>query len=135
MDAFIAVFEHGDYLGALVATVASFALGFVWYHPATFGTMWMKGVGMTEEKAQSGNMPVIFGLTAVVTYLAALAVSLFARDAVSGLEYGIFVGFFFSGTSYVMHTLFEQRPGKVIALGVAHDVVHFGIIGLLVGVI
>ncbi len=45
--------------------------GFVWYNPKVFGTAWMKASGMTEEKAQSANMPVIFGLTLVFGVLLA----------------------------------------------------------------
>ncbi len=135
MEMFKAVFEHGDYLGAGLGTLATFALGFVWYHPKTFGTMWMKAVGMTEEKLAKGNMAAIFGTTFVVTFLAGLALSIGIDSAMDGLKMGIFVGFFFSGTSYVMHTMFEQRPANVVALGVAHDVIHFAILGLIIGLV
>ncbi len=135
MELITNVFENGNYLGALVATVASFALGFVWYHPKTFGTMWMKGVGMTEEKAKQGNMAAIFGTTAVVTFLAALAITAFVRDAgaVDGLKFGLFVGIFWGATTHVMHSVFEQRGASTIGLGVAHDIVHFGLVGLVAG--
>ena len=129
------VFEHGNYLGALAATVASFALGFVWYHPKTFGTMWMEGVGMTEEKAKQGNMAAIFATTAVVTFLAALAITAFVGKggAVDGLKFGLLVGIFWGATTHVMHSVFEQRSAKVIGLGVAHDIVHYAIVGLVAG--
>ena len=135
MEFITGIFEHGNYLAALVATVASFALGFVWYHPAVFGKMWMEGVGLTEAEANSGNMPVIFGVTAVVTFLAALAISALGGggSAVDGLKFGLMVGIFWCATNHVMHTIFEQRAGKIIALGAAHDVVHYGLIGLIVG--
>lgn len=38
-------------------------VGFFWYGKALFGNAWMAATGLTEEKAQSGNMLLIFGLT------------------------------------------------------------------------
>lgn len=55
----------------LVAALSSFVVGFIWYNPKVFGTIWMNETGMTEEKAQKGNMAKIFGLTFV--YSAMLA--------------------------------------------------------------
>ena len=45
-----------NFLAVLVAALSSFVVGFVWYNPKVFGTIWMNEVGMTEEKAKQGNM-------------------------------------------------------------------------------
>lgn len=37
-------------------------VGAIWYSNALFGKAWFKASGMTEEKMQSGNMALIFGL-------------------------------------------------------------------------
>ena len=136
MEFITGVFEHGDYLAALVATLASFALGFVWYNPKVFGTVWMEGVGLTPDDAKKANMPVIFGANFVVTFLAALAISaLFTRYAspVEGLKAGLLVGIFWGATTHVMHTLYELRSARTVAIGALHDVVHFGLMGLVLG--
>lgn len=135
MEFITGVFQHGNYLAAAIATLATFALGFVWYHPAVFGTIWMKGIGMTAEDAKKGNMPAIFGVTAVVTFLAALAISAMGGggDAVAGLKFGLMVGIFWCATNHVMHAMFEQRPANVVVLGAAHDIVQYGLLGLIVG--
>jgi hypothetical protein len=52
-----------NFLAVLVAALSSFVVGFIWYNPKVFGTIWMKEIGMTEEKAKTGNMAKIFGLT------------------------------------------------------------------------
>ena len=54
------------FLAVLVAALSSFVVGFVWYNPKIFGTIWMNETGMTEEKAKQGNMAKIFGLTFVL---------------------------------------------------------------------
>ena len=53
----------------LVAALSSFVVGFVWYNPKVFGTIWMNEIGMTEEKAKQGNMAKIFGLTFIFAFM------------------------------------------------------------------
>lgn len=48
-------------------------IGFIWYSKALFGNAWMAASGMTEEKASSGNMFLIFGLTYVLSLLLSFA--------------------------------------------------------------
>ncbi|WP_367277992.1 DUF1761 domain-containing protein [Flavobacterium sp.] len=55
----------------LMAALSSFVVGFIWYNPKVFGTIWMKEIGMTEEQAQKGNMIKIFGLTFVYSFMIA----------------------------------------------------------------
>lgn len=58
-------------LAILVAALSSFAVGFIWYNPKVFGTIWMKEIGMSEEQAQKGNMLKILGLTFVYAFMLA----------------------------------------------------------------
>ena len=60
-----------NFLAILVAALSSFVVGFIWYNPKVFGTIWMKEIGMTEESAKKGNMIKIFGLTFVFAFMLA----------------------------------------------------------------
>lgn len=64
-----------NFYAILAATLVSLVVGFVWYNPKVFGTIWMKETGMTEEKAQQGNMAKIFGLTIVYSFLISFMLS------------------------------------------------------------
>lgn len=64
-----------NFYAVLVAAFSSFVVGFVWYNPKVFGTIWMQETGMTEEKAQKGNRIKIFGLTFVYSFLLAFMMS------------------------------------------------------------
>lgn len=48
-------------------------VGFIWYNPKVMGAAWMKETGMTEEKAQQGNMLVTFGMAYVFALFASVA--------------------------------------------------------------
>lgn len=52
-----------NFLALLVAALSTVAVGFIWYNPRVFGTIWMKESGMTEEKMKGSNMAMIFGLS------------------------------------------------------------------------
>jgi hypothetical protein len=47
--------------------------GFIWYHPKVLGKPWMEGAGLTEESAKTMNMPLVFGLTYVFSFLIAIS--------------------------------------------------------------
>ncbi len=61
-------------IAVLVASLVTLLVGFVWYNPKVFGTIWMKETGMTEEKAKKSNMIKIFGLTIFYSLLLSSAV-------------------------------------------------------------
>ncbi len=68
-------------------------VGAIWYSNALFGKAWMRSSGMTEEKVQSGNMVVIFGLTYVFGILLSMAM----------LTWGIH--------QFTTQSLFAMQPG------------------------
>lgn len=61
-------------IAVLVAALATLLVGFVWYNPKVFGTVWMRESGMTEEKAKQGNMLKIFGFTILFSLMISFAV-------------------------------------------------------------
>jgi hypothetical protein len=59
-----------------VAALVPMILGFIWYHPNVMGKAWMDASGMTDEKIKSGNMPLIFGVSYLLSCF--LASSMFS---------------------------------------------------------
>lgn len=60
-----------NWLAIIVAALVPTVIGFVWYNPKVFGNAWMKAAGMTDEKIKGGNMPVIFGVSLVLSVMLA----------------------------------------------------------------
>lgn len=58
-------------LAVLAAASSSFIVGFIWYNPKVFGTIWMKEAGLTQEQVEKGNILKIFGLTFVYAFMLA----------------------------------------------------------------
>jgi hypothetical protein len=54
-----------------IAALIPLILGNIWYHKKVFGNAWMASAEISEERAQSGNMVRIIGLTYLFSILAA----------------------------------------------------------------
>ncbi len=64
-----------NWIATLVAALIPTAVGFVWYNPRVFGNAWTKASEMTEEKMKGANMGLIFGVSFVLSFLAAAAMN------------------------------------------------------------
>lgn len=61
-----------NWIALLLAALMPLIVGFVWYHPKVFGNAWMAAAGLTEESLKGANMLKIFGLTYLLSFMAAL---------------------------------------------------------------
>jgi hypothetical protein len=66
-----------NFKAIFVAAFSSFIVGFIWYNPKVFGTIWMNETGMTEEKARQSSMLKVFGLTFVLSFMLAFIMPTF----------------------------------------------------------
>src|SRR5690606_37759513 len=105
------------YLHILVAALAAFALGAIWYS-FLFGKIWMKELGFTEESIRSSgaNMGVIFGSTLVLTIIMAFGIAVLIQlhqvpniTWMVGLRIGLLTGLFFVATSMAINYLYQRR--------------------------
>lgn len=64
-----------NWIAIIVAALVPTVIGFIWYNPKVFGTAWMKASGMTEEKIKSGNMPVIFGVSLLLSIMLSMSMT------------------------------------------------------------
>lgn len=150
---------HFNLYAILAATLVSLVVGFVWYNPKVFGTIWMNETGMTEEKAQKGNMIKIFGLTIIYSFLISFmlsgmvihqagAVQLVGgnendatliefmkgkEDAFRSFKHGALHGFI-TGLLFVLpitaiNSLFEQKSWKYILVTAGYWIVTLTIMG------
>ena len=58
-----------NFMALLLAALSTLIVGFLWYHPKVFGTIWMKESGTTEEKMNNSNLLVIFIVSIFYAFL------------------------------------------------------------------
>jgi len=123
-----------NYLAVLAAAVATFALGGIWYSPALFGKVWQREAGVTEEKMKSANIGLIFGLTFVLSLIAAWVFALFLgpRPPMAlGLGAGFSAGLCWVAASLGINYLFERKSLKLWLINGGYHTLQFTIIGLI----
>jgi Protein of unknown function (DUF1761) len=78
-----------NFIAMLVAALVPLALGFVWYHKSVFGNVWMSTSGVTDDMIKTSNMPMIFGVSFLMSLILAYAMNVISHhDAfVSGAMY------------------------------------------------
>ncbi|MGE0354015.1 MAG: DUF1761 domain-containing protein [Gemmatimonadales bacterium] len=125
-----------NWLAVIVAAVATFILGGLWYGPL-FGKAWMAASGVTEERARQGNPAVIFGLSFVLQLVAAIVLAMFIgpeADLTFSLLAGLSVGAFWVATAFGVVYLFERRPLGHWVVNALYQIVAFTLMGGILGV-
>ena len=146
----------------IAATFVTLIIGFFWYSPKVFGTIWMKECGITEEKAKQFNMLKVFGLTIVYSFMLAFilptivnhqmgAMGLFDgnpknpvyielmkthgnvyRSFKHGALHGFFAGLFIALPMTAINGLFEQKSWKYILINAGYWIVSLTIMGAII---
>jgi len=123
-----------NWLAVVVAAIACFLLGGLWYSPVLFGKAWQRETGLTDEKLKNGNMAMIFGLSFVLAFLAAWNFANFLGprpSLVFGTAVGFSAGLLWVASSFGINYLFERKSFKLFAINGGYHTLQFTIIGLV----
>ena len=129
-----------NWLAIAIAFVAAFIASFIWFGPKTFYPIWWQAMGRTpEDTPGSSSMGVVFGLTALSTFIYTVVTAWVvhvagAHSLGAGAVTGFIIGAGVAATSSLGHRLFAGHGLKVWAIEVGSDVLNFVIIGAIVGV-
>lgn len=124
-----------SWLGVLLAAVAFFAVGAVWYG-LLFSKPWMRLSGVTEEAARESNLALIYGVTGLLGLVSAIGLAaLLGADptATAGLGVGLGVGVLIVAPALLILSLYERKPLGLWALNAGYNVVGFAVMGLVIG--
>ena len=129
-----------NFLALVVAAIASFALGAVWYSPVLFAKSWQNALGFTEENFKRGNMAMIFGSSFLLILLMNFGLAVIlqghaGRDvtALSGAIYGFLIGLFFVATSIGINMLYQRKSFTLWAIDAGYQVLFLALGGAILG--
>jgi hypothetical protein len=137
---FIAEIQNLNYIAVVIATIASYVLGFVWYHWAVFGEAWASALGLTKEEADNTEglggafaISLVSGLTK--TILIALLMSATNTSGVlDGAFFGTVIATAFTVTSLGYYNGFARTSSKLTLINSAHSFVELALIGTIIGI-
>jgi hypothetical protein len=130
-----------NWVAVLLATVASMAVGMVWYAKPVFGKMWMDLVKLSDKDQQKGaamaiGQALVAGvltayILAHVTYISQSFFGVSYMESALNTAFWLWLGV--CATTVVTNNAFEQRRKKLTLLTVAHHLVSFLAMGLVLG--
>ena len=125
-----------NWIAILLCAVSSLVLGGIWYSPALFAKPWQRAAGLSDEAAKSGSMATIFGLTFVLSLVAATVFAMFlGRDFGLGpaIGAGASAGLCWVAASYGITYLFERRPLNLWLINGGYHTLQFTLFGAILG--
>ena len=123
-----------NWLGIIVATVAAFFIGFLWYG-LIFAEKWMALTGVTEEG--SGD-PVWMALGVVQTFVTMVGLGWFiARDGspgwMAGLKIGLVAGVCFALMTSAYGFIYQTSDLGLLPIDWSHLLVVYALGGAIIG--
>ena len=133
------VFSHLPWLAILVAGVAYFALGAVWYS-FIFKNAWIKasGVNVNDPNMKKGVAQTMLA-SLVLMIVASLGLALFLSKTgvdswMTGAKVGLVAGVCFSATSICISYLYEKRPWMLHFINAGYNVAGCVVAGIILAV-
>ena len=133
-------FAGVNYLAVLVAAVASFMFGAVWY--GVLGKPWMAALGKTEEDIKNSGrpMPLLFAITfiaqLVMAYVLAGSIGHLGPGNVTllnGIISGAFMWVGFVATTLVVNHGYQDAPWSLSLIDGGHWLGVLAIQGAVIG--
>jgi len=126
-----------NWFAVAVAAFSNFLIGGLWYSPLLFGNHWMSENNFSDEDLKKGNMPKIFLLSFIFSFVMAFNLGMFLNEADTSVSWGIIAGFL-AGFGWVAMSIFiignfERKTTKYMLIHGGYVTVSFVIMGLIIG--
>lgn len=126
------------WLSVIVAALAYFAIGALWYAPPVFGKVWMAAGGMAMPDAGTRPSPAIYLTPLVGSVLSAVALGMLAKatgtDTLQeGIALGLVIAIGFAVAISFVTAQFESEKPKPMVWGAVNAGYH--VVGSLVAAI
>jgi hypothetical protein len=133
-------FSTINWLAVAVATLASFALGALWYS-TLFKNAWIREVGIPEEQMKNVNLAKIFGTCLVLTAVMAFGMAMLIQghamshliDWKGGMWHGLFIGLCFVAASTGINYLYQRKSFLLWAIDAGYQVAFLILMGIILG--
>ena len=121
----------------IVATLAGFLIGGLWYSPVLFAKAWMRESGVTDEKIKTGSMAKIFGFAFLWTFVMAFNLAMYLNAPGTNLAWGatadFLAGFGWVAMSIFITGLFERKSITYMLINAGYMVVALTAMGAIIG--
>lgn len=118
-----------NWLAVVVAAIAYFAIGAIWYARPVFGTIWGDAGGFPLPERGEGPGAAIFVTPLIGSVLAAIALAMIAKATdtdtfVEGIALGLIVAIGFAVSISLVTAQFESQKPKPLVWGAVNAGYH-----------
>ncbi len=127
--------ERINHVAVLVATLAFFILGFVWY-ALLFGPMWVKLANVTAHSSGFNPRVMIatFVLDLIMAYVIGIALSKSADNtARDGMQFGLFMSLGLVASFMLIGYLNTEKPFALWLIDAGYGIVGITLMGAIIG--
>ncbi|GGI45876.1 hypothetical protein BCL57_001517 [Agromyces flavus] len=130
-----------NYWAVVLATLSSMAVGAIWYARPVFGNRWANLARVDMDRGGSAVMPLI--VTLIVSFVSAWVLAGASTIAwhfyggsylMSALFTALILWAGFTAARFITHDAFEGRPSTLTIINIAHELVTFVVMGIIIGV-
>ena len=129
------LFDDLNWAAVIVAAVAYFALGWLWYSNALFGRQYRAAIGVDEEAAGVVNVGALVanlaGWLIAAVALALVSAAVGADSVADGLVLGLVVAFGFIGTNRIVAMFYEGRNSALMAINGPYTLLGYAVMGVI----
>ena len=129
-----------NFLALLVAVVATFALGALWYSPLVFGNMWVRAHGYSPERLERMKKaaPRAYGISFVAFLVMAhvfafLAAHVGVGTALGGAKLGLALWLGFAATIGLTSWVYSDKPLTTYLIDAGYQLVYLLVMGAIIG--
>lgn len=132
---------HINFLAVLVASLAAFALGALWYSPILFGKKWQLNVGLKKEDFENVNFAKTYGTSFLLMFIMGIGLDQLLNvhltnidNFVEGAFHGAIMGFFFSAMSIGINYLYQQKTLTLYFIDATYQILFLFIMGGIISI-
>ena len=134
------LFDYINWIAVIVATLAYFALGALWYSKLLFAKRWISDlkIDANNPDAKKG-MGMMFGGSLVLMFVQCLALAILAGRIenitytwMSGAKLGALTGFCFCAAAVGVNYLYEKKPCSLFLINAGYAIVGNIIAGIII---
>ena len=129
-----------NWIAILVAAIAAFALGALWYSRTRFGRQWMAAHGHTPEKlaAMQSSMGKTYAFSFITYLIMAMVIALLmgltgGNSVGQGIVIAVLAWLGFGFTIGLNSNLFSGKPSSAFMIDAGYQFVHVIVMGAIIG--
>jgi hypothetical protein len=129
-----------NWIAIIVAAIAAFALGALWYSRTLFGRQWMAAHGHTPEKlaAMQSSMGKTYAFSFITYLIMAMVIALLmgltgGNSVVQGIVIAVLAWLGFGFTIGLNSNLFSDKPATAFMIDAGYQFVHVIVMGAIIG--